>query len=371
MANFELMRVIIMFFIVVYHFIVHSLILRSSGPVSISMYNSNWIEFTNYVLLNFVLIITAVSVNCFVFTSGYFLINGNTKWKKVIKLFFEVLFYSVVFGLIFALSGKVSFSYLIEAVTPIRSNIYWFITNYLALMLLSPFLAIIVKNINKSGYQTLLLILFLINTNYIFDLPYGSIFSNNGYSLSWFISLFFMGGYIRLYGLKWEWINVNNKYGLCFVVLSILFLLFFVLKSLVLNDNGTLYFNNYVPYNGFVFIISVFFFLWMNNLKVDSGNIVIRKVLNISPYVFGVYLVHDNPLVRDYLWNELICPAQYLSVWYLIPLMLLVCVVIFFVSICIDILREWLFKRLRIDVVVDYLYSLVRNIVLYLKKYLL
>lgn len=369
MANFELMRVVIMFFIVVYHFIVHGLILRSSGPVSISMYNSNWIEFTNYVLLNFVLIITAVSVNCFVFTSGYFLINGNTKWKKVIKLFFEVLFYSVVFGLIFVLSGKVSFSYLIEAVTPIRSNIYWFITNYLALMLLSPFLAIIVKNINKSGYQTLLLILFLINTNYIFDLPYGSIFSNNGYSLSWFIFLFFAGGYIRLYGINCEWINLNKKYGLCFFVLSVLFLLFFVLKSLVLNDNGILYFNNYVPYNGFVFFISVFFFLWMKNLNVNSDNNIVRTVLNISPYVFGVYLFHDNPLMRCFLWDELIVPENYINCWYLIPMMLITCLVVFFVGVFIDIIRNLLFKIIKIDYVTDILYSVVFNLVRYIKSY--
>ena len=366
-ANFEIMRIVLMMFVVICHFVVHGFVFYDTAQIKVNISDSSLVELFNYLSLNFVLIISAVAVNCFVLVGGYFLIKSSARWRKVIQIFFQVLFYSVSLSLLFVLFGRVSPAYLLKAVTPIKSNIYWFFTNYIAMMLLAPFLSNLIGRIEKGSYQTLLIILFLLNVNLLFDIPYGSVFGNNGYSLFWFVFLFLVGGYIRLYGFYFE-SKINRASS--FFLLALMFLIYFVAKSLIANKGNSLFFNNYVPYNGFTFFVSVVFFLWMKNTHFNIENIGVKYLLKISPYVFGVYLIHDHPLIRDFLWHELIVPSKYMNTWYLIPLMLFICFIIFIICIFVDIVREYLFMFLKIDSLTDSIHLGIRKIVENVKKYL-
>lgn len=102
-----------------------------------------------------------VSVNCYVLISGYFLINSHSfHWSKVWKLWSIVAFYSLIFYIIFvSTSGHWSLYKTINFLLPVRYSIYWFITAYIGMYLLSPYLAKLAQNLNEKEYTSFICLL--------------------------------------------------------------------------------------------------------------------------------------------------------------------------------------------------------------------
>ncbi len=86
---------------------------------------------------------------------------------------------------------------------PILTYEYWFIVMYILLLLISPLLNIIINNIKQEEYKTLiklaLFVFSIIPSINIFGDEFGT---NSGYSLIWFVVLYFIGAYLKIYGLK-------------------------------------------------------------------------------------------------------------------------------------------------------------------------
>ena len=59
----------------------------------------------------------------------------------------------------------------------IRNNTYWFVIQYTALLIFSPFLSKIALSLTKKN-QLLLLVLFIINVSLNFGFSYGDIYSS-------------------------------------------------------------------------------------------------------------------------------------------------------------------------------------------------
>ena len=135
--NVECLRVLIMFMIVIHHCVVSGLHLNSNLNSGIDCNNM-----MNYLLV-FINSIVVVAVNVFFLISGYFTINF--KLNKFLMLLGEVIFYSFFIYIIFAIEGgeilnvKNIMKYSILAV-----NEYWFMTVYLVLMLVAPYLNIVI-----------------------------------------------------------------------------------------------------------------------------------------------------------------------------------------------------------------------------------
>ena len=91
-------------------------------------------------------------VNCFVLISGYFLINSKFKLKKVLNLYLVTIFYSILLFIPHCILYGFSLSNFIKSCLPLLMGTYWFITTYVVLYLLSPFLNILIKNLSKKQY---------------------------------------------------------------------------------------------------------------------------------------------------------------------------------------------------------------------------
>lgn len=50
---------------------------------------------TNWIIIEYIIYLTAVGVNCYVLISGYFLVKSEFKLHKVVKICFQKLFYSI------------------------------------------------------------------------------------------------------------------------------------------------------------------------------------------------------------------------------------------------------------------------------------
>ena len=90
MANFELLRIIAMLMIIVLHYIV-------KGNMSAELYDDGSAENHLWWLIE---AFCNVAVNAYVLISGYFLVNARWKVSRLISLICQVLFYSILTGVI-------------------------------------------------------------------------------------------------------------------------------------------------------------------------------------------------------------------------------------------------------------------------------
>ena len=112
-----------------------------------------------YYVIKVLDIISIPSVNCFVMLSGYFLISARYKISRIIKLWIQVIFYSLFLYFVMCCIGTETFTPQAMALSliPIISGKYWFATNYVALYLLFPFINIVLNRLEKRQYQVFLI----------------------------------------------------------------------------------------------------------------------------------------------------------------------------------------------------------------------
>lgn len=365
-SNFELMRIISMILIIVWHIIIHGHIIEHTiGTINF--------------ILNMILSICIVHVNSFVLLSGYFGYDKKSSINKVIKLLNMTLFYSALIVIICTKLNLINLDSNVEFLKQfsyIPFSQYWFIKTYMLLYLLSPFINKLINNLNKNQYRTLLLVSFLIFS--IIPVFSGEqIFNvNQGYSLYNFIFLYILGAYLRIYPLDkskvFEKLN-KNKLRLILIVSFILLALFNVsllylgkylekIDSNILKEIAGYIKRGFVSYSSPIVIIqTVCYFLYFSKLNINS------KVINyVSSCMFGIYLIHDNYIIRSFIYRMLKVDLGIMIFSKHIFLEILLCTfIIFFISLFIEILRKLLFKLLRKIKFID---RLLNNIINYIKS---
>lgn len=100
----------------------------------------------------------ACAVDLFILISGYFLINRTkVNLSRVIKILVETVFYCFTITFLFFLFGKATLYDCLSSLNPMaptRFN-YWFVTKYVGLMLLQPFLSRLAVSLTKVQYKAL------------------------------------------------------------------------------------------------------------------------------------------------------------------------------------------------------------------------
>ena len=347
LSNFELMRITSMFMIVVWHFIIHSnLLLRTSGALNL--------------FLNFIYIAFAVHVNSFVLVCGYFQYDKPIKLNKFFSLFTTTWFYKAVYALIFSLSGIVVMSKLdlFFFLQPINysysyGTFYWFINVYLVFYLLIPFFNIMIKNMTQKKHRYLIIILFIL-LSIIPWITRNQVLNNDGATLLNFILLYVVGSYLGKYKIKDNYhfkIYSDNKRQLIILFLLILSILIsFSLRPLSTYfssfDNAFFKFVSEVMAasltafsSPFIIIQSILYFLFFETLKIKS-----RFINKVSGLMFGVYLVHENAFVYNYIYQFLPTGVSgSIDGFKVVIAVFVFSIVIFVLSMLIEFLRKKLF----------------------------
>lgn len=279
-ANFELLRIICMLLIISWHFVLHG------------QWNGKMVG-VNAVFGKILASIFMPSVNLFVMISAYFSCQStatNVNLKKILKLWLPVFFYSVVLFIIPICTKTLAYDKmsLIDSIFPFISGKYWFFSAYILLMLCAPFLNIIINKISTK--QHFIICLFFAIAGCIqSDLHYGfpqASFSN-GYNILWFIGLYFIASLIQ-----------RTDFSICKKPLSIAIAAILYIISLVWGYYGANYSSLIIT------ISSIIVFCFFKELKIN--NQVISKIIcKISTLTFGVYLIHDSPQTRAYMYNTI------------------------------------------------------------------
>ena len=169
-----------MLLIILMHSIDHTGVLEASSKAGIG----------TFVLVRFLYMLTQISVNCYVMLSGYFLVRSRFRLKKIVELWLEVAFYSFVIKLIFMLTREIPFSAvaLLSCFFPILTGRYWFIAIYIGMYLLSPFLNIAIRAMDKKTHGLLILTLGLLFSAWSSIHPsFAGMNSGGGWGLAWFV----------------------------------------------------------------------------------------------------------------------------------------------------------------------------------------
>jgi len=285
-SGYEMLRIILMFMIVLWHICVHGVSAHANVVTTFGIVN----QFLYY----FILSITVVAVSVYILISGYFLNDSKFKVKRVVKLILQVFTFSMVIYIISIISGIGGFSFksLTTSLFPIFFGKYWFVSVFIMLSLLSPYLNAVTINISRESNLRLLILLFFITCVWQFVFPIVNIGVNYGNGIVHFIFLYLIAGYVKRYGYIFKDFR-KEAYLTTYIILAILN----SIANFVLSNSVDRIFCYNSPV---VLVMSYCLFMYFSKIKFSS-----KKINFLATSVFGVYLVHEYPMIRELLWNKL------------------------------------------------------------------
>lgn len=294
--------------------------------------------------------LSIVAVNVYMLISGYFLSGSGFKAGRLLQLLCQILFYSVLVPVVLVClgilkPGDLTFYQLLQYLLPTQMIHYWFATAYVVMYLFSPILNIAVKTMKKGQLQAVILLLLVFLSLNKSVLPVRLEMDNLGYDGIWFMCVYLIAAYIRLYGIP---LYKNGRRSLCLYLAGCLGILTltFAVRALYLttgqfeNFIGAAYHYNHIL-NLFA-AISLFFacYYW----KLPQGRIA-GWILRIAPYTFGVYLLHEHLELR-YRWPQWLGVHGDGNVLVFILRSLAAVILVFAVGIVVDMIRGILFRTI-------------------------
>ena len=277
-------------------------------------------------------------VNVFVLISGYFLINDHSglfNYKRILKFWGQVAFYSVVIYVIFGLAGFIEFSWkeTICTLFPITTNRWWFASTYFTLYLFHPFLNMFLRRMEKDIFRNFLVLVIIMWCIVPTFTPEDYQVNN----LLWFFTLYSVAAYIRLFGLNPRF---KCRHYVCF---CIMFSLLRYMSSVTLILIGTKvptaarhYLEFYEKWSVLTFLSALSMFMVFYSIKMGHN----RWINVIASATFGVYLIHDNRIVRPFLWQTVFKNASYQDTALIIPYSVAVVLLVYSVCTSIDLIRK-------------------------------
>lgn len=320
-SNFELLRVILMFCIVCGHF------LGQSGSFAS--------EIPSNVLFDHIMGHSSrIAVNGFLILGCYFMVDKPFRTDRFLRIWLLEFIYTVVLtGLIFfMIPGSTPISSLIWAGLPIFgwNHNHWYITIYLVLCLLAPFLNHFFKL--KKEVQGKALVIMFIFISFFLSI-YGM---EDSYldCIGWFVFVYLFVGYYKHYIQK----EIKGKYIWLGISLIIYALLVFLAVAPQYGINSTIagkismycvqYLNDYKSVPNFICAMSLFIFF----SKIDLG--VKESINKLSSATLAVYVIHQTTAFYPFLWENILRSSSYYNrkIW---PLYSMGCVVFLFIFITI------------------------------------
>ncbi|WP_110308804.1 acyltransferase family protein [Dysgonomonas alginatilytica] len=265
-SNIELLRIVLMLMIITHHLIVHSGLAKNALFISMDVF-------------------TIIAVNCFVFISGYYGIKF--KAKTLLSFIVQAVFYSVATYLIyhaFISTEDYSTKELIHSFFPVTYVRWWFLSAFLGVYILSPFInkGIDSLNIYQSGF--ILIALLYLNCSY--PVTKYNFYSGDGCTFFNLLCIYILARFCSKY------IKDIKKPLILYICTYLLTLL--LIYILLANSYADIAWRLIAYSSPLVILGAVLFFYTFRKIKIKSN--VINK---IAPLCFGVYLIHDTADTRS------------------------------------------------------------------------
>lgn len=348
----DALRVLTMFMVVILHILTGGGLLGETARFT-SQYEAGW----------FLQCAAFCAVDVFALISGYVWVNAKYRYRNILELWLQVIFYTVSITALFQIFSPSTVSALewLKALFPIMFNQYWYFSSYTALFLFIPLLNCILKQM-EIGQLKRCLGWILFSFSCMQTLFYSDAFgTNDGYSAIWLMILYLLGGYIRrcerCKHSSAAWVALGG-YFLC---ISVTWLSKLLIELLTLGILGEVRAGNlFISYKSpTILMASICLLLFFERIRIAP--VLESMIRQLSPLAFGVYLIHNNPLISKCLlrgrFAGFACfpwPLEILAV-------LAAAILISATCYAIDFARQKLFQTLHIRQKLDQLESRLRN----------
>lgn len=262
-STVELLRCLFMYLIMVHHVFVHG-VDHYKDIFSLPQDPSNWPSFELFLL-------GKGGVVGFIFISGFYGINYNI--KKILCFFLNICFYLLILQF---LLGHGLNQILAGLVHPYDT--WWFVRDYLVLLVISPLLNEGWKRLNNQTKTCMIICLI-----YIFCIGQARYDSHDVMVM---IVVYLLGKYVR------EYTELNKNMTIYIYVLSLICLTIYCLIPLLLSLYGLdSYTSGWVSHNN-IFLITAIggCILYANNNPFHN-----RGLNILSKHLLAIYLITDYP----------------------------------------------------------------------------
>lgn len=339
--SLDLLRVLIMFMIVLGHSLVHGGVLDNATVFSATYF----VGFSLSAFLN-------VHVDCFVLLSGYLGYQKQFTFRKVMKIWLQVFFWSVaLFFFVSLIQGNgIQVKEMVKSFLPITQQRYWFMTTYLLMYLLTPLLNSAISAMNHWQHKQVLMLYslaFIVLQNVVFWREFTGV---NSRSPLFFCFLYMVGAYFHKYPVdrKIPWLVIYI--ASCGISAIYRFAVTAITLPRFGEPMGETFMGGYS--SALTVIGAIALFMTFATVKIRCNEVVAKTFAFISPLTLGVYLIHDNASLRTPLWSALDL-VRFIDSGYLVPILLLASLAIFTICIILEWLRSVLFEACRLNALMN------------------
>ena len=265
----------------------------------------------------FMKLATRVAVNAFVIITGYFMVRVPYDLKKNLRrvgaTYQKMFFYSVVLTAVFLCLGAsfwvdrgnvhTVWQVILKGLLPASSQTWYFLTDYLLLCLLIPFVNLALQKLDEKQYRifALALVLFMsVWMTLVHVKPFNLIIEQFGYTYQvrgkqvfHFLFIYIIGGYFGRFSKKREKPNFLYLLG-AFGTVAVNYLLYTRLPSSCGFQSVA---GDYA--NPVLVLNAVFLLLFCKDLHFKS-----RIVNALGGTTLGVYCLTEFRYLRTVLWDE-------------------------------------------------------------------
>ena len=329
-SNIELLRILSMLMIIGHHLSYYS---GMSFDISTITVNRVWAQMLSYG--------GHVGVDVFVLISGYFMIEQKgLKLSKLARVWLQLLFYSVglyIFAVCF-LGVEYESRLLIRYLFPFMYYQWTFASAYFELMIVAPFINILLRNLTKKQFRLMLAVFGILWVVIPMICSYGS-YTNY---FIWLVVVYSIGAYIKLYPD-----DFSRSAGFYLGATAIVALLCYMATIVadIIGFRLPIFAEHATHFTGMqhinIVLWSVLLFLGFLKLRIPY----IGFINYVATFVFGVYLIHDDFYIREYIWKSLTDNRTMSGKALFIPYTVLEIAGIFIACAFVELLRQNLLER--------------------------
>lgn len=329
-SNIELLRIITMCLIIAHHTVLHG------GAINIDFCKNKWISILLYPG-------GKIGYVTFIVISMYFLVDKQFKMERLLKVWLETLFYSVVFTFVaFYIGGlELTTTDWVSVFLPITGNVHGYAAAYILVYAMTPFLAIVAKNINKQQLVFIITALFIPNVLYYLIYNYTNHAQKINSNIGLFIMIYFICYYIKKYEPKW-----TKKKTLCFIFFAVSWIGVCCIYTIhALYPENVFYTWLLAVSNSQTSIIMLLggfgLFFFFSNIKMKN-----RKLLNtLASSTLAILMIHDHNFFRKVMWNDIVHTQNWLYSRYFLIRVFITVICIYLICTIIDLLRRYLLEK--------------------------
>ena len=274
----------------------------------------------------------------FFMLSGYFLIQCHTELRHIVKkagrIFAKSFVYSTVLLFIFQYPN-IGLHQIYDAVFSAIDGKYWFITIYIVVYLFHPYINVCLNNLSEHQYKKMMILQFIlwIIVPEFFQFDVGAGTSMIPYGLM----MYSIGAYFRLYPVT----IYHRKFLLSmFITTVILRICLYYLsdKAILLPRISQILERQLGSVQSItLLVLSVLFFVFFLSINIRPA----RILPELSKTSLGVYLLHNNEFLKNFIWIDLFNNPRRIDEPLLLPIMLVETAMVYISCSLFD----WIFDK--------------------------